>query len=445
MDDQLTIFWILFCSALVFLMQVGFLCLESGMTRTKNSINVAIKNLADFCLSTLVFWAGGFAFMFGSSQFGWIGSDHFLMDFYEGGPLTSAFFLFQVMFCGAAVTIISGVVAERLKFGAYLIVALIVSGLLYPIAGHWSWAGLGGGEGSGWLSDLGFVDFAGSTVVHSVGGWAGLALVIIVGPRIGRFQSDDRASLIRPSSLPIATLGTLLLFIGWLGFNGGSTLAFDRSVPLILVNTVIAGSAGALAAGGLAYAVRQRLEVEQFMNGALGGLVAVTANCFAVTTPFAALIGAIGGMIVVFLGQYLEHLEIDDAVGAIPVHLGAGVWGTLATGLYGDLDTLGTDLTRLEQIGVQLLGIFVYGAWTFFLAYLLFWIVNYLYRFRVSPEHELIGLNASEHGVQLEFEALEQAISQAEHDSHSEPARNSSGNAVFPGRATMRSETLLDE
>jgi ammonium transporter len=396
--------WVVFASALVFLMQAGFLCLETGMTRSKNNINVAIKNFCDFCVSALAFWVFGFGLMYGLSYQGWIGLNLFALDFSETAPSLSVFFLFQVMFCVTSVTILSGIVAERMRFGAYLFVALVVGGLLYPIAGHWSWAGLGGSGGSGWIEDLGFVDFAGSTVVHSVGGWAGLALVLIVGPRIGRFDDGSDSSAITPSNMPTATLGALLLFIGWLGFNGGSTLVLDETVPAILINTVVGGCVGAISAGGLRYAVNQRLDVDQFINGALGGLVAVTANCFAVSTGSAALIGLVGGMVVVFFSRILEALKIDDAVGAIPVHLGAGIWGTLATGLYGDLETLGTGLSRIEQIAVQGLGVIVYGAWTFGAAFLVFYAGNMVLRFRVSEEEEIAGLNFSEHGVQHETE-----------------------------------------
>ena len=402
--ESVDLLWVIFASALVFVMQAGFLCLESGMTRSKNSINVAIKNLADFCLSTLVFWAVGFGLMFGLSYQGWIGLDLFALDFSTVTPSLAVFFLFQVMFCGAAVTILSGIVAERMKFGAYLFVAFVVAGVLYPVAGHWSWAGIGGSGGSGWLAELGFVDFAGSTVVHSVGGWAGLALVLIVGPRLGRFGHESGIRAITPSNMPTAALGAILLFIGWLGFNGGSTLALDDTVPYILVNTVVGGCIGAISAGGLSYAVNQRLDADQFINGALGGLVAVTANCFAVSTGSAALIGLVGGMIVVFFSQLLELLEIDDAVGAIPVHLGAGIWGTLATGLYGDLETLGTGLSRLEQVAVQSLGILVYGIWAFGLAFVVFSAGNAVVRFRVSEKAEIAGLNISELGLQHESE-----------------------------------------
>jgi ammonium transporter len=392
---DIDLLWVVIASALLFLMQAGFLCLETGMTRSKNNINVAIKNFCDFCVSALAFWLLGFGLMFGQSYQGWIGSDLFSLDFAKAPPSLAVFFLFQVMFCVTSVTILSGIVAERMKFGAYLFVAVIVSGFLYPIAGHWSWAGRALEE-SGWLADLGFVDFAGSTVVHSVGGWAGLALVLIVGPRLGRFDDGSGAHTIKPSNMPTATLGALLLFIGWLGFNGGSTLVLDDTVPSILINTVVGGCVGAISAGGLRYAVNQRLDVDQFINGALGGLVAVTANCFAISTGSAALIGLVGGMIVVFFSQVLETLKIDDAVGAIPVHLGAGIWGTLATGLYGDLETLGTGLNRFEQIGVQGLGVLVYGIWTFGIAFLVFSAGNAVFRFRVTEEEEIAGLNISD-------------------------------------------------
>jgi Amt family ammonium transporter len=397
--SNLDMLWLILCAALVFLMQAGFLCLESGLTRSKNSINVAIKNLADFCLTTIVFWAIGFSLMFGDTVSGWYGTGLVLPDFSVESADTAVFFLFQVMFCGAAVTIISGVVAERLKFTAYLIVALFVSAIVYPVAGHWSWASFGGGKGEGFLASMGFVDFAGSSVVHSVGGWSGLALLMVIGPRIGKFSGSGP---IRASNLPLATLGVLFLFIGWLGFNGGSTLVMDESVPLILVNTIIGGSIGALAAGGLGYAVHNNLNVTQFMNGALGGLVAITANCFAVSTPIAALIGLVGGMIVVFAEDLLEKFHLDDAVGAIPVHLAAGIWGTLATGLYGNLEVLGTGLSRSEQISVQALGVLTYAVWSFGVSYALFWLVNRVFGLRVSAEHEIAGLNISEHGVENE-------------------------------------------
>jgi len=410
MDNDLSnldLMWIYFCSALVFIMQAGFLCLESGLTRRKNSINVAIKNLADFCLTTVVFWLVGFGLMFGISRGGWFGSAGFALDFFSQESFFSAFFLFQVMFCGAAVTIMSGAIAERMRFSSYLIVTVLVSALIYPVFGHWAWAGLDTSEAFGWLNGIGFVDFAGSTVVHSVGGWISLAVLLIIGPRIGRFAEDGTPQRLNPSNLSLATLGAVFLFVGWLGFNGGSTLAMNDQVSGILVNTVVGGSVGAISAGLLGYAVQNRLNVTQFMNGCLGGLVAVTANCFAVTTPVAALIGLVGGMIAIGVEEMLEYFGIDDAVGAIPVHLGAGIWGTLAVGLYGDLDILATGLSRMEQIGVQLLGIIACGVWTFGLSFGLLKLVDWVYPLRVSAQHEEMGLNIAEHGEIEDFGDLQ--------------------------------------
>lgn len=395
---NIDLLWIYVCSALVFVMQAGFLCLESGLTRRKNSINVAIKNLADFCLTTVIFWMVSFGLMFGVSQSGWVGTSQFLLDFSLESPFFGAFFVFQVMFCGAAITIMSGAIAERMQFSSYLIVTVLVSALVYPLFGHWAWGGLDVGESKGWLNGMGFIDFAGSSVVHSVGGWVSLAVLLIIGPRIGRFSSEGKSQRIYPSNLPMATFGAVLLFIGWIGFNGGSTLALNDQVSLIVVNTIIAGCIGAVSAGLLGYVVQNRLNVTQFMNGCLGGLVAITANCFAVTTPVAALIGLVGGMVTIGVEELLESLEIDDAVGAVPVHLGAGIWGTIAVGLYGDPAILGTGLSRMEQIGVQLLGVVVCGVWTFGVTYYALRVVNYFYPLRVSRQHELVGLNISEHG-----------------------------------------------
>jgi Amt family ammonium transporter len=399
MQEPIDFLWIIVCSALVFLMQAGFLCLESGLTRSKNSINVAIKNLADFCLTTFIYWLFSFALMFGISTNGIFGTTGFAIDFQSTPMMAGAFFVFQVMFCGASVTIISGAIAERIKFGAYLLITLVIAGLVYPVFGHWAWAGLDQGVANGWLNSKGFIDFAGSTVVHSVGGWAALAILLIIGSRHGRFNENGKAIPIKHSSLSQATLGTVLLFIGWLGFNGGSTLALNSQVSLIIVNTVIAGSVGACSAGLLGYAVQNKLNVTQFMNGCLGGLVAITAGCFAVSTPAAVMIGLVGGMIVIGVEQFLEYQQIDDAVGAIPVHLGAGIWGTLAVGLYGDLEVLATGLTRFEQVQVQFLGIASCAVWTLGVTYSLMFLINKIYPIRVSLPHEIIGLNVSEHGV----------------------------------------------
>ena len=293
-----------------------------------------------------------------------------------------------------------------MKFSSYIIMTIIISGLVYPVAGHWSWATLFGGETNGFLADRGFYDFAGSTVVHSVGGWAALAGLLIIGPRLGRFTDSRKSSPFIPANMPMAGLGTIFLFIGWLGFNGGSTLAWNDQVGMILVNTILAGTAGAVSAGVLGFGVSNRLDAGQFMNGCLGGLVAVTAGVNLFSSPLALLVGFVGGMVVLSFEELLEFYRIDDAVGAIPVHLGAGIWGTLAVGLYGDLDLIGTGLSRIEQIGVQILGIGVYGIWTFVMTYVLLSLVNRLFKLRVSREEEEMGLNLSEHGIPQEGNSM---------------------------------------
>jgi Amt family ammonium transporter len=285
-----------------------------------------------------------------------------------------------------------------MRFTSYLLVALLVSALIYPVFGHWAWAGLDSGTANGWLNGIGFVDFAGSTVVHSVGGWMAVSVLLIVGPRYGRFSPDGTPCRITPSNLTFATFGAMLLFIGWLGFNGGSTLALNGQVHLIVINTLVAGSIGAISAGALGFAVQNRLNVTQFVNGCLGGLVAITACCHCVSTPASALIGLVGGMIAIGVEGLLERLQIDDAVSAIPVHLGAGIWGTLAVGLYGDLGILGTGLSRIEQIGVQALGVLACCAWTLGVSYSALRVLNCVVPLRVSAEHEALGLNRAEHG-----------------------------------------------
>jgi len=401
--------WLIACSGLVFLMQPGFMCLESGLTRSKNSINVAVKNLADFGISVALFWALGYALMFGETQGGWLGITGWFLSF-DAVPELAAFFLFQTMFCSTATTIVSGAVAERMRFGAYFVISLIISGFIYPIFGHWAWNGINSNTVSGWLAQLGFIDFAGSTVVHSIGGWVALAILMIVGPRLGRFSTDNTTRRIHGSNLPFSVLGAMLLWIGWLGFNGGSTLAFNGQVAGIIVNTVIAGSAGMLTAAGLSWQRSKAPSVEAMLNGSIAGLVAITASCHAVSTFLAAIIG-VGGAAAMILGVYLlESWQIDDAVDAIAVHTGAGMWGTLAVGLFGNLEVLGTGLTRLEQLGIQLLGIAVAGVWAFGLAWGVLSLLNRVFPLRVSAKAEEIGLNVSEHHAKTEIYDLFQVM-----------------------------------
>ncbi|MEM7346506.1 MAG: ammonium transporter [Chloroflexota bacterium] len=407
---NIDILWILLSTGLVFMMQAGFLCLESGFTRSKNSINVAIKNITDLGISLIVFWAFGYAFMFGLSSRGWIGFTHFLPNLGEDELWLTTFFLFQAIFCGTTVTILSGAVAERMRFRGYLIVSVMIAGLIYPVFGHWAWNGLNAEALTGWLGRRGFIDFAGSTVVHSVGGWVALAALIVIGPRAGRFPKNAPPRKLTNSSLPLATLGVLLLWVGWLGFNGGSALAFNETVPKILVNTIIAGAAGLLTTLFMSWYLHEKAQVDLVLNGTLAGLVAVTASAAWVVTSSAVIIGGVGAIVMVIVTLLLERVKIDDVIGAVPVHLGAGVWGTLAVALFGQADKLNTGLTLGQQLQVQLLGIIVCFIWAFGMTYLLLTIINRLFPLRVTAEEEEMGLNVLEHGASTEIFELFQVM-----------------------------------
>lgn len=406
---MIDILWILLCSGLVFLMQAGFMCLESGLTRSKNSINVAVKNLADFGLSAGLFWVFGYALMFGQSKADWFGNTGFFPTFSDQ-PESAVFFLFQMMFCGTATTIVSGAAAERLKFHAYLLLALFISGIIYPLFGQWSWHSLALDNTGGWLENLGFVDFAGSTVVHSVGAWFGLAVIVVVGARHGRFSDDNPSQKIQGSNIPLSVLGALILWFGWIGFNGGSTLALNDQVPGIVVNTVMAGVAGMMTAAILSGVKHQVVEVEQLINGSLAGLVAVTACCHVINVPLAVIVGGTGAAIAMLASQWLERWHIDDAVDAFPVHGAAGMWGTLCVGLFGQIDAIGTGLSRGAQIMVQLFGIGVAVVWTFGLAWVVLTLINKVFPLRISLEEENIGLNVSEHRAKTETYELFQVM-----------------------------------
>jgi Amt family ammonium transporter len=397
--DRIDIVWILVATCMVFTMQAGFCCLESGFVRAKNSINVALKNLADFCVAGLLFWAFGFALAFGAGDSGWFGLSHALFDG-RGDIGLAAFFLFQLMFCGTAATIVSGAVAERVTFGSYMAITVVISGLIYPLYAHWAWNTGQLGGSAGWLAALGFIDFAGSTVVHSIGGWVSLAAVLIIGPRAGRFSGGQSA--MRGHDLMISTLGVMLLWFGWFGFNGGSTLSLNDSVPSILINTTLGGCAGAVATLVLSQLLHGKIRVEDVLNGTLAGLVAITANCHNTSGAGAVLVGAVGGAVMLVAAAAMERLKIDDAVGAVPVHLCAGIWGTLAVALVGDpagwppgADGLPHD--RLTQLGIQALGCAVAGVWGFGVTYGLLRLVDRVLPLRVSLDAETIGLNQAEH------------------------------------------------
>jgi Amt family ammonium transporter len=390
--------WVIDCAILVFIMQAGFMCVESGLSRHKNSINVALKNAADFGVSVVVFWLFGFGLMFGKSFNGLFGTDLFFFatDIAE----FQTYFVFQAMFVATAATIISGAVAERLKFVGYLIMTIFATGIIYPIVGHWAWSSsyLGEAMNKGWLAALGFVDFAGSTIVHSVGGWIALSGILILGPRIGKYSEANKGKF-TGSSFPLAVLGTLILWFGWFGFNGGSNGAMDEAVPLILINTFLAAAFGLLTSLVISFVLFKKPDPFYVVLGPLAGLVSITAACNSVNSLLAILIGIIGTIIAIIVHELLNKKEIDDVVGAVPVHLAAGVWGTLAVGIFSNLEILGTGLTRMDQIKAQLIGISAIGFFSFVSSFIFFKIVNYFYPLRVSPIHEELGLNIAEHGA----------------------------------------------
>lgn len=384
--------WTLVAAALVFFMQAGFAMVEAGFTRAKNAINIMMKNLMDFSMGTMAFWALGFGLMFGTSSSGWLGtSGFFLSDFTVGGdPWVLAFWMFQVVFAATAATIVSGAMAERTKFSSYMIYSVCICGVIYPIFGGWAWGGLF--HGGGWLEKLGFIDFAGSTVVHSVGGWAALAGAIVLGPRIGKYTKDGKVRPILGHNLPLAALGVFILWLGWFGFNPGSTTAASKDIAMIFVNTNLAAAAGAILAMSTSWMRIGKPDVGMSLNGALAGLVAITAPCASVTPLSAVIIGAIAGIIVVLSVFFFDKIKVDDPVGAISVHGVNGAWGTLAAGLF----NIGG--TSAKIIGVQLLGIGACFVWTFGTAFILFKIIDKTVGLRVTPEEEREGLDYTEHG-----------------------------------------------
>ena len=384
--------WTLVAAALVFFMQAGFALVETGFTRAKNAINIMMKNLMDFSMGSLAYWALGFGLMFGISKSGWIGtSGFFLSDFKVGGdPWVLAFWMFQVVFAATAATIVSGAMAERTKFSGYLVYSIFISGLIYPIFGSWAWGGLF--HGGGWLEKLGFIDFAGSTVVHSVGGWAALAGAIVLGPRLGKYTKDGGIKPILGHNIPLAALGVFILWLGWFGFNPGSTTTANKDIAMIFVNTNLAAAAGAILAMFTSWIRFGKPDAGMSLNGALAGLVAITAGCANVTPLSAVIIGAIAGIIVVFSVVFLDRIKIDDPVGAVSVHGVNGAWGTLAAGLFNIGGTSG------KIIGVQVLGIVVCFVWTFVTAFILFKIIDKTIGLRVTPQEEAEGLDLGEHG-----------------------------------------------
>jgi len=399
--------WVIITAALVFWMQAGFAFVEAGLTRSKNTTNILYKNLIDFVFASLDFWAFGYAFMFGASVGGFIGSTGFFVDSkladVAGLPVL-AFWFFQLVFAGTAATIVSGSMAERTKFSSYLIYSFFISAIIYPVSGHWIWGG-------GWLATLpfgaGFKDFAGSTVVHSVGGWLALIGAMALGPRIGRFTRDGKPIAIPGHSISLVVLGVFILWLGWFGFNPGSQLAINGGnadvVSLVAVNTNLAAAAGGIVAMILTWLfVAKKPDLGTTLNGVLAGLVAITAPCAFVTPGYSLLIGAIGGVVVVYGAILLEKLKIDDPVSAVPVHLMNGIWGTLAVGIFAtENGVTGLVAGNSAQFMAQLIGVLAVGAWAALNGVVLFYgILKAGFGLRVSREEEIKGLDVEEHGVE---------------------------------------------
>ncbi|MBK0368886.1 ammonium transporter [Flavobacterium agrisoli] len=388
----LDIMWILICGILVFFMQAGFTLVEVGFTRSKNAGNIIMKNLMDFCIGSVAFWAIGYSLMYGESISGFIGTPSLLFD--NAKEMHSLFF--QTVFAATAATIVSGAIAERTKFTTYLIFSLLMTLVIYPISGSWVW------NGGGWLAQMGFTDFAGSTVVHSVGGWASLVAAALVGPRIGKYNTDGTSNAIPGHNIVLGMIGVFILWLGWFGFNPGSQLAISgdnvTAVSGIFITTNLAGVAGALAAMFVTWIIYKKPDVSMTLNGALAGLVGVTAGC-AVVSPFGAfIIGLISGTVVVFSIEFIDKkLKVDDPVGAVSVHGVCGALGTLLVGLFatdGGLFYGG----GFDKLGVQAIGVFAIGAWAAVASFIILYILKVTMGLRVTKEEEVDGLDIHEHG-----------------------------------------------
>ncbi len=397
-QTHLNYVWTLVAAALVFFMQAGFAMVEAGFTRAKNSINIMMKNLMDFAVGSIAFWLVGFGLMFGVTTTGWIGTDGFMLsDFIVGGdPWVLAFWMFQCVFAATAATIVSGAMAERTKFVSYLVYSAVISAVIYPIFGSWAWGSLF--HGGGWLEKLGFIDFAGSTVVHSIGGWAALAGAIVLGPRTGKYGKDGKPRAIPGHNIPMAAVGVFILWLGWFGFNPGSTTAGNKDIAMIFVNTNLSAAAGCIMAMLTSWIIFKKPEIGMSLNGALAGLVGITAGCANVTPGSSVIIGAIAGVLVVLSVLFFDRIGVDDPVGAVSVHGVCGAWGTLAAGLFSMKGV------TAGLIGVQLTGIVAAFIWSFGTCFLLFKLLKAVIGLRVSPEEELEGLDVAEHGGHAYFD-----------------------------------------
>ena len=408
-QTNLNVVWTLVAAILVFLMQAGFALVETGFTRAKNAANIMMKNLMDFAVGSLAFYVLGAALMFGASKAaGWLGWGGLGMPSLGAGEgvWDWTFLFFQTMFAATAATIVSGAVAERIEFKSYLIYSALVSAVVYPISGHWMWGSLAGEASQGWLEALGFHDFAGSTVVHSVGGWIALAGAMMLGPRIGKYRHDGKANPIPGHSLVLGTLGVLLLWIGWFGFNPGSYTAGIGSIGRVAMTTNLAACAGTIAALVTAWIIMKKPDLTMALNGSLAGLVAITAPCDQVTCNAAIVIGLVAGVLVVLSVFAMDKIHIDDPVGAVSVHCVNGVWGTLAVGLFAAPEALGYGNPMVglfygggfKYLGVQALGAGATCVWAFGTGLAIFFALKKLGILRVSEKTELKGLDVTEHG-----------------------------------------------
>jgi ammonium transporter, Amt family len=402
--------WVLITAALVFFMNAGFATVESGLCRAKNTVNILSKNVIVFCVTTLAFWAVGFAFMFGDGS-SFLGLNGFFLSGPDNSPATAeaykgifsslnwtsvplfAKFFFQLVFAGTAATIVSGAVAERIKYFSFFAFSFLMGVLIYPIQGHWIWGG-------GWLSQLGFKDFAGSTVVHSIGGWAALVGATLLGPRLGKYGADGRMNPIPGHNMGLATIGVFILWIGWFGFNGGSTMAADPGpISTVINNTNLAGAMGGIAATLASYAVTKKPDLSMLLNGILAGLVGITAGADGATALGSIIIGFISGILVVCAVIFFDRVKIDDPVGALSVHLVNGVWGTLAVGLFNKEAGLLYG-GGVKQLGIQLVGILAVAVFSLVSSLILWKVIQGLMGLRVSEEEEVEGLDIGEHGME---------------------------------------------
>jgi ammonium transporter, Amt family len=390
--------WLLIAGFLVMFMQPGFAMVEAGFTRSKNTANILMKNLMDFAIGSLLYWVIGFTLMYGDSIGGIIGMPDlfFMSDGFGDNYADYSDLFFQTVFCATAATIVSGAVAERTEFKSYLIFTIVISVLIYPVSGHWTWGG-------GWLSQMGFHDFAGSSIVHSVGGWIGLAGAAVIGPRIGKYSKDGKARAIPGHNLTLGALGVFILWFGWFGFNPGSQLAAagtDNAVAIghIAVTTNLAAAAGAITAMMVAWVRYKRPALSISLNGALAGLVAITAGCDAVDPIGAVLIGTMAGFILPFAVEFFDKiLKVDDPVGAVSVHGISGAFGTLMVGLFSTSEGLFYGFGP-KLLGIQAIGVLTFFVWAFGTGYILFTILKKFKVLRVSKVVEEEGLDVYEHG-----------------------------------------------